>query len=65
MQHLRSFFLFWYHFIIGDDWTIAATVVCGLVITFFLAHSRVVSWWLMPVIAISTLTFAVWRAARR
>lgn len=63
MRYLVSFFRFWYHFIVGDDWTIAALVVVGLAITSWLAHSGVASWWLMPLIAICTLILAVWRAA--
>jgi hypothetical protein len=30
---LRGFGRFWYDFIVGDDWKIAAAVVAGLVVT--------------------------------
>jgi hypothetical protein len=30
MRYLKSFGQFWYDFIIGDDWKIAAAVVLGL-----------------------------------
>ena len=30
---IAAFGRFWYHFIIGDDWTMAAAVAIGLVLT--------------------------------
>lgn len=32
MKFVKGFFLFWYDFIIGDDWKIAATVVAVLLL---------------------------------
>lgn len=63
MQYFIAFFRFWYHFIVGDDWTIAVSVVIGLAATFWLVHSGANGWWLMPAVAIATLALAVWRAA--
>jgi hypothetical protein len=34
MKALRAFGRFWYDFIIGDDWKIAAAVVIGMYICF-------------------------------
>lgn len=33
MKYLKAFGQFWYDFIIGDDWKVAAAVVGGLAIT--------------------------------
>jgi len=33
MKQLRSFGAFWYDFIVGDDWHVAALVVAGLALT--------------------------------
>jgi protein-S-isoprenylcysteine O-methyltransferase Ste14 len=33
MKHLKAFGMFWYDFIIGDDWKIAVAVVSALAIT--------------------------------
>ena len=30
MKHLAAFGRFWYDFVVGDDWTIAAGVVAAL-----------------------------------
>jgi len=34
MRFIRGFGQFWYDFIIGDDWKIAAAVVTGLVVIY-------------------------------
>ena len=64
MHILRSFLRFWYDFIIGDDWTIAAGVVVALAATAVLAHHHVHAWWLLPAAALALLTLSVTRAAR-
>ena len=38
MARLKSFAYFWYDFIVGDDWLIAAGVVAALVITWAAAR---------------------------
>ena len=38
MTYLRAFAAFWWDFIVGDDWRVAAGVAAGLAITAFLAH---------------------------
>lgn len=65
MRYVTAFFRFWYRFIIGDDWTVAALVVAGLAVTWWLAHSGMTAWWLMPAVALFTLCFGVWRAVAR
>jgi hypothetical protein len=42
---------FWYRFIIGDDWTVAATVAAALVVTWLLYTAGVAAWWLPPLAA--------------
>ncbi|MEU4191310.1 hypothetical protein AB0E69_05385 [Kribbella sp. NPDC026611] len=39
MKFLKAFGQFWYDFIIGDDWKIAAAVLLALVILFVLTVS--------------------------
>ncbi|KAA1395307.1 hypothetical protein [Aeromicrobium ginsengisoli] len=43
MKLLKAFGLFWYDFIIGDDWKIAAYVVAALVVVAVLAVNDVLS----------------------
>ncbi|HEY5152963.1 MAG TPA: hypothetical protein VII55_03230 [Candidatus Saccharimonadales bacterium] len=66
MNILRSFWSFWYDFIVGDDWRIAAGVIAGLGfidLTVHQAHRQI--WWLLPVMVVIMLTVSLWHAARR
>ena len=58
-RRIVDFGMFWYHFIVGDDWTVAAVVGAGLALT---AMLRV--WWLMPPLVIAILGVSVRRARR-
>jgi hypothetical protein len=65
VRYLKQFALFWYDFIVGDDWTVAVGVAVGLGLTALLAHNHVTSWWLMPVAVAALLAASLWRVARR
>jgi hypothetical protein len=61
---LKSFGAFWYDFVIGDDWQVAAIVVVALAVTALLAHVAGVSaWWLVPLAAFAALAWSLRRAA--
>jgi hypothetical protein len=62
---LRGFGRFWYRFIIGDDWTIAAAVAIGLAATAVLNARQVPAWWTMPVVAVAAIAVSLRRASRR
>lgn len=63
MRRLKEFGLFWYDFIIGDDWHVAAIVVAGLAITALLVHvARVSAWWLLPLCVFAALGWSLHRA---
>ena len=57
-----AFGRFWYHFIIGDDWTVAAAVAAGLVLTAILNSARITAWWLVPLIVVTMLGVSLRRA---
>ncbi len=59
-----GFFRFWYAFIVGDDWTVAAGVIAALAVTSLLVHRSVAAWWLMP-IAVGVLLFTSLRRAAK
>jgi hypothetical protein len=48
LRWLVGFGRFWYDFIIGDDWTVAATVTAALLATWLLHLGGVDAWWLLP-----------------
>jgi hypothetical protein len=62
---LAAFGRFWYRFIVGDDWVIAATVFATLVVIALLLRAGVQAWWLLPVVVIAVLGVSLWRARRR
>ena len=66
MRWVSGFFRFWYDFVIGDDWTIAAGVAVAVVVTFVLAHSGFsAAWVVLPAMVAVGLTVSLWRATRR
>ena len=60
---ISAFFRFWYHFIIGDDWTMAAAVFIGLVLSAILNLNHIVAWWLIPVVVVLMLGISLRRAS--
>jgi hypothetical protein len=61
---LVGFSQFWYRFVVGDDWTLAAAVVLGLVMTYVLNVSRVPAWWCVPALVIVTVGISLRRASK-
>ncbi len=61
---LQGFGKFWYRFIIGDDWTIAATVAAALVVTWLLHTAGVAAWWLPPLAAAAVAGASLRRTSR-
>jgi hypothetical protein len=65
MRYVVGFARFWYDFIIGDDWTIAAMIAAALVVIGVLAHTvHVELWWLLPLVVIAALGLSLRRATR-
>jgi len=61
VRWIGGFLFFWYDFIIGDDWRVAAGVVAG----FFAIHALgALSWWLMPVVVAVLLSSTLLEATR-
>jgi hypothetical protein len=64
VRRVRQFGRFWYDFLVGDDWTVAAAVVSAVGLTAALAHAGVAAAWLvMPVAVAAILSYSIWRAA--
>jgi len=63
---LRSFGMFWYDFIVGDDWRGAAVVAAALAVTALLVHGAGLNvWWLLPLCVIAALGWSLRRATAR
>jgi hypothetical protein len=63
LSRLRAFGAFWYDFIVGDDWIVAAGVVAGLAATYGLSRAGAAAWWLVPVVLLVLLPVSLSRAA--
>ena len=64
-ERIRAFAAFWYDFVIGDDWLVAAGVVISLALTYALSQAAVPAWWLVPLSLVLLLPVSLWRATRR
>jgi hypothetical protein len=60
----KSFFDFWWDFIIGDDARIAIGVAVGLGLVAGLHAAAVPAWWALPVLWVLALIWSVRRVAR-
>ena len=64
MNGLRRFVLFWYDFVVGDDWLLAVGVVVGLCLSALAIHHHLdAAWWILPSLTVCTLAASLWRAA--
>jgi hypothetical protein len=66
MKYVKGFFAFWYDFIIGDAWEVAAGVAICLVVLSLLAHYAPSSQssylaLLFPVVIVALLAYSLWR----
>jgi len=61
---IRSCARFWYGFVVGDDWRIAAGVAAGLGVTYGVSRLGAPAWWCMPLAAGLVLSVSLWRDTR-
>jgi hypothetical protein len=61
---LRAFGAFWWDFIIGDDWRVAAGVVVAIAVTAALAHAHHAAWWFLPVAVLTLLALSLFSSVR-
>jgi uncharacterized membrane protein YhhN len=64
VRYIRSFALFWWNFVVGDDWRVAAGLAVALAGTWLLAHHGVNAWWLLPLAVALILVESVRRESR-
>jgi len=64
MKRLAAFGRFWWDFVIGDDWLVAALVVVAIGATAVLAVAGVTAWWLLPLAVPGILWLSLRRAIR-
>jgi hypothetical protein len=60
VRYVRAFALFWWNFVVGDDWRAALGLAVALGATYALAHEGVNAWWLLPIGVVVVLVASVW-----
>ena len=60
IRAIGGFLFFWYDFIIGDDWRVAAAIVLALISSHQLGSQ---SWWLLPAAVAAILIFTLLEAS--
>jgi hypothetical protein len=64
MTSLRRFGGFWWDFVVGDDWRVAAGIAVALGLTKLLTAEGVNAWWLLPLAVALVLAASLRRATR-
>jgi hypothetical protein len=64
LKHLAAFGRFWWNFVVGDDWRVAALVAVAIGATAALEAGGVTAWWLLPLAAPLILWLSLRRAIR-
>jgi hypothetical protein len=65
VNRIKAFGAFWYDFVVGDDWQVAAFVVAGLALTAICAHAAGVNtWWLLPLFVFAALAWSLHNATK-
>jgi hypothetical protein len=61
---VKRFASFWWDFLVGDDWLVAAGIAVAFGLTALLAATSVPAWWLLPLAVAVVLWLSLKRAAR-
>jgi hypothetical protein len=64
MRYLVSFGRFWWNFVVGDDWRVAAGIAVALAVAWGLDDGGANPWWLLPIAVVLVLAGSLWRATR-
>jgi uncharacterized membrane protein len=64
VENITAFGAFWYDFIIGDDWRMAAGIVVAFAATGWLKSAGSVSWPLVPITVATLLSYSLFRVIR-
>jgi hypothetical protein len=61
---MKRFALFWWDFVVGDDWRVAVGIALALGLTAALATSWATAWIILPLAVAAVLWMSLRRVAR-
>jgi hypothetical protein len=61
---MKRFGLFWWDFIVGDDWRVAVGIALAFALTAILATTSAPAWAVLPLAVAAVLWLSLRRAAR-
>jgi hypothetical protein len=64
MNRVSSFGLFWWDFVVGEDWRVAAGVALALGLSALIAGVGIPAWWVLPPAVAIVLALSIRRAIR-
>jgi uncharacterized membrane protein len=64
VKRLAAFGRFWWDFVVGDDWRVAALVAVAIGATAALEAAGIKAWWLLPLAVLLVLWLSLRRAIR-
>jgi len=65
VTRLRDFGLFWWDFVVGDDWRAALGIALALGIAAALVATGIDAWWLVPIGVVAILFASLRREAEK
>lgn len=48
MSRVSAFGLFWWDFVVGEDWRCAVGIALAIIVSALIAHAGVPAWWVLP-----------------
>ena len=65
MKWLKTFFAFWYDFIVGDDWRCAVGVILSAALVELGTHHAINAWWIIPLVTPLILGYSLHVATKK
>ena len=62
---IKAIVVFLVNFVVGDDWTVAAAIAAGLIVTWRLVEADIPAWWLLPLVALAANVQSLYRVVRK
>lgn len=63
-RQIAAFVGFWYDFVVGDDWRVAAGIVAALALTYAVSRTTgLPAWWILPAAVLILLPLSLCRLA--